>query len=282
MRCYEEDGNVYVKVPNILLQLSGDLFVYVYPYSGDEAHTSIKKKFNIRAREKPYDYVYTETELEDYKKIAEQYEANVHYEQTLQETKDILEPLVGTLPYMTVDSRGEVANIKISQVDFVLDENGNVLYIRIPFPGSLGSLLDPYGYGSMEYWKHLTFVFKMRYRRTDLTYAPYHSFQNVINCNYMSTNRIMFSLKFDETFLLLGYFSNNPDIIVNKDELYDVPCYIDCGSGGLYFYIENQHVANAIYQNAEGNEFTFTVYRSEYWFPTDIDEALDKINGEVI
>ena len=60
---YETDGVIYVDVPNILLQTAGQLHVYIYPMDGDEGHTEQHWIFEIKEREKPSDYVYTETEI---------------------------------------------------------------------------------------------------------------------------------------------------------------------------------------------------------------------------
>lgn len=62
MISYEADGVIFVDVPNILLQTAGQLHVYIYPMDGDEGHTEQHWKFEIQEREKPADYIYTETE----------------------------------------------------------------------------------------------------------------------------------------------------------------------------------------------------------------------------
>lgn len=57
-----DDSGVYVNVPNILLQKSGELHVYVYITNGDEGHTEQYWEYEIIEREQPSDYVYIETE----------------------------------------------------------------------------------------------------------------------------------------------------------------------------------------------------------------------------
>lgn len=60
---YADSNDVYADVPNILLQTAGNLSVYVFVENGDEGHTEYKKRFAVRDREKPDDYIYTEAEL---------------------------------------------------------------------------------------------------------------------------------------------------------------------------------------------------------------------------
>jgi hypothetical protein len=56
---YEEDGATVVNVPNILLQSDWRIRAYAY----DGKHTLHEKCFDVIARTKPADYVYTETEI---------------------------------------------------------------------------------------------------------------------------------------------------------------------------------------------------------------------------
>lgn len=59
---YEEDGHVYAPIPNILLQAAGYIRVYVSPSAGDN-QKPIEKDIRVIRREKPDDYVYTETPI---------------------------------------------------------------------------------------------------------------------------------------------------------------------------------------------------------------------------
>ena len=58
---YEENGCIYANIPNVLLQHHGYLQVYVRPSASDAGHTPALKDFKIVRRDKPEDYVYTET-----------------------------------------------------------------------------------------------------------------------------------------------------------------------------------------------------------------------------
>ena len=56
---YEEDGARLVNVPNILLQQTWRINVYAY----DKEYTKHCAKFDVVARTKPADYIYTETDI---------------------------------------------------------------------------------------------------------------------------------------------------------------------------------------------------------------------------
>lgn len=62
---YLEDGATVVNVPNILLQSDWRIRAYAY----DGKHTLHEKCFDVVARTKPADYVYTETEILNFEAI---------------------------------------------------------------------------------------------------------------------------------------------------------------------------------------------------------------------
>lgn len=66
---YEENGLIYSNIPNILLQSPGTITVYVYPIKGEEAHTKSCATIVVLPRAKPEDYVYTETEVLDWRTL---------------------------------------------------------------------------------------------------------------------------------------------------------------------------------------------------------------------
>ena len=68
-KTYNENGNIYAKIPNIYLQKSGILYVYIYVYQGDKSYTKYYTEIIVLPRKKPSDYVYTETEVLTYKKL---------------------------------------------------------------------------------------------------------------------------------------------------------------------------------------------------------------------
>ena len=61
-KAYNENGNVYAKIPNVYLQKSGILYVYIYVYQEDKSYTKYYTKIIVLSRKKPSNYVYTETE----------------------------------------------------------------------------------------------------------------------------------------------------------------------------------------------------------------------------
>lgn len=61
-KAYNENGNVYAKIPNIYLQKSGILYVYIYVHQEDKSYTKHHTEIIVLPRKKPSNYVYTETE----------------------------------------------------------------------------------------------------------------------------------------------------------------------------------------------------------------------------
>lgn len=59
----DEDGKVYANVPNIFLQKSGIITVYIYVQEDEKAYTEHHAEVLVLPRPKPSDYVYTETEI---------------------------------------------------------------------------------------------------------------------------------------------------------------------------------------------------------------------------
>ena len=69
---YEENGSRVVDVPNILLQNSWDIRAYAYC---DGSYTKHSARFEVSARSKPADYVYTETEIKNYEALEKRVDA---------------------------------------------------------------------------------------------------------------------------------------------------------------------------------------------------------------
>ena len=72
-----QEGKAYANIPNILLQNYYDVRVYAFCHTPDGAYTKVEEIFEITARPKPYDYVYTETELLHYHDLVERIESAV-------------------------------------------------------------------------------------------------------------------------------------------------------------------------------------------------------------
>lgn len=64
---YTEDDKVYADIPNVLLQDRWDIRAYAYCGTG---YTKVEEVFEVKARTKPTDYVYTETEIKRYEDLS--------------------------------------------------------------------------------------------------------------------------------------------------------------------------------------------------------------------
>ena len=64
---YEQDGIIYCDIPNILLQQRGVIYVYVCYQENDKTYTKYNVEILVIPREKPVDYVYSETEVMTFK-----------------------------------------------------------------------------------------------------------------------------------------------------------------------------------------------------------------------
>lgn len=67
LKTYELNGTTVVDVPNILLQKSGQIHAWLYVCIGEDDCTINERSFDVWPRQKPADYVYTETEVQNYK-----------------------------------------------------------------------------------------------------------------------------------------------------------------------------------------------------------------------
>lgn len=77
---YQEDGKTLVNVPNILLQSTWRIHVYAY----DTKYTKYEACYEVAARTKPADYVYTEVEIKEWETLKQEVEAGI------EETKALL------------------------------------------------------------------------------------------------------------------------------------------------------------------------------------------------
>lgn len=67
----ENDGTFTAPIPNILLQTDKNVTVYVVVVSSDGVRTTQEYTFKVKPKEKPDDYVYTETEIYNIKTVVE-------------------------------------------------------------------------------------------------------------------------------------------------------------------------------------------------------------------
>lgn len=71
VEAYESGGKVYADVPNILLQTSGSIKALVYVIDDNARETVYAKPMTVRSREKPSEYVYTETEVKSWEDLSD-------------------------------------------------------------------------------------------------------------------------------------------------------------------------------------------------------------------
>lgn len=82
-----EDGQIIAAVPNILLQKASPIKAYIYRKDTGK-YTAQKRIFQVLEREKPADYVYTETEVKSWDKLSER------MNKTLDEVEEALDEII--------------------------------------------------------------------------------------------------------------------------------------------------------------------------------------------
>lgn len=68
-KTYEENGNTYCKIPNILLQQYYDIYCYEVRENDDGEESTSTTIFKVIKRNRPLDYIYTDPEKYTYKEI---------------------------------------------------------------------------------------------------------------------------------------------------------------------------------------------------------------------
>lgn len=154
------------KIPNILLQRSGSLRLWAVTIEENGRQTRRYGNLPIFPRAKPDDYVYTETEIMDYRKVAEDLAAVAEDLQTakaeLQEDVaavaaiadaklDKQQPVADAGKLLYIDANGEIRPLTLGKgleivdgvlrvtaaaaydVEFVADEDGGVMLAGVEF-----------------------------------------------------------------------------------------------------------------------------------------------------
>ncbi len=82
------ESEAYVNIPNILLQQTYSVIAYAFCRDGSGNYTKLESAFEVIARPKPSDYVYTETELKtfetfrvEFEEFKERFDAIVDFEE---------------------------------------------------------------------------------------------------------------------------------------------------------------------------------------------------------
>ena len=86
---YKLDELTVVDVPNILLTEALDIKAYIVAEDGQGCRTCNTGTFEVIKRDKPADYIYTETELKDYAEYEERLAALEAYKHIGQATEDL-------------------------------------------------------------------------------------------------------------------------------------------------------------------------------------------------
>lgn len=68
-KTYEENGNTYCKIPNILLQQHYDIYCYEVRENDEGEESTSTTIFKVIKRNRPLDYIYTDPEKYTYKEI---------------------------------------------------------------------------------------------------------------------------------------------------------------------------------------------------------------------
>lgn len=63
------DGVLIGDIPNVLLQQTRDIVIYGVHINDDVEHTEYSVRFPVEPRQKPSDYIYTETEIKSYETL---------------------------------------------------------------------------------------------------------------------------------------------------------------------------------------------------------------------
>lgn len=118
------DNVYYAEIPNILLQDKRNIKVYVVMHTENGERTVCSRGLTVNSRQKPADYIYTETEVKSYEKLDQRIKA-------LEETAALTAPqnLTDNEKVQTranIDAVGGIATATVGQVIAVkaVDENG--------------------------------------------------------------------------------------------------------------------------------------------------------------
>lgn len=129
------------KIPNILLQRSGSLRLWAVTIEENGRQTRRYGNLPIFPRAKPDDYVYTETEIMDYRRLEEKIDAKLDKRQSVEVAGKLLyidangeiRPLTLGKGLEIVDGVLRVTAAAAEDVVFVADEDGGVMLAGVEF-----------------------------------------------------------------------------------------------------------------------------------------------------
>ena len=118
----KDEGKVRANIPNILLQSSDEIYVFVVYTESEEVKTEEHKLFYVFPRQKPSDYVYEESEVLSYKALEKELRKSLERKADLDENgkvkKEQLPSDISASPFvitLTTDENGEYTSNKTGE-----------------------------------------------------------------------------------------------------------------------------------------------------------------------
>ena len=108
----EVDGIRVVDVPNILLQRDWPLHVYAFAQN----HTEYEKTFEVKGRDKPADYVYTETDVKSFDKLEKKVDDHIA---DVSNPHNVTAEQINTYTKEEIDEKTKVTDVQINNTSIV-------------------------------------------------------------------------------------------------------------------------------------------------------------------
>lgn len=220
--------------------------------------------------------------------FAENYEQNIHYEQTVQEVNATLKPLADTLSYMTYRKRDLVSSVDGETNPFLrIDEDTRKLIIPFDHDPKFDYNLQRFPYLEME----IIFYFESTYTygapveqriKIPLDNLVWNSYSHV--AEKAASGIICFSEPIREVYTIVNLSDDDKEVVL-KSLLSPSLVLINVDEGHWYLSFENDNVYDLIKNNcfsSNTTEIEASLYEVEYYTPKELSDALDIINGEVV
>lgn len=235
--------------------------------------------------------------------FAENYEQNVHYEETVKEVKDILTPLNDTLQYMTYRKKTLIAETDSDNVFSYNDDYSSICF-SVP-KNFLDDLFDYESHSNDLFKKGLDFEIDIIFNLSGGTPYSGRAEQRVklkpITFGFDGSDTIRYStcgfsgiIQFTKHIeLIYGIYEmedgNEKTSLLNK-LISPIPVHVFTTSIGdkdiLHISFEDANVYKVIrdsrYTDMDSYPSTIQIYKIEYCTPSELSDALDLINGEVV
>ena len=108
----EVDGIRVVDVPNILLQRDWPLHVYAFA----QDYTEYEKTFEVKGRDKPADYVYTETEVKSFDELEKKVDNHIA---DVSNPHNVTAEQINTYTKQEIDEKTKVTDVQINNTSIV-------------------------------------------------------------------------------------------------------------------------------------------------------------------